>query len=444
MLKTRFLLWVFAALGFAAGAVADTVVLKTGEKFEGRILSETDAQVTVEVQVTASIKDERIIKKAEIERIDKVQPDEGAWANVKGLALGKESFESADYQRAMAMLQSFLSQFPESTHAAEAKEKLAAFTAEKKRVDAGEAKLDGKWLSKDEVEEERVQINGRVLYSRMARLAAAGQVIDAMNVYDTLEKTYPGSSALPDAILLARKIIPGIVAAANQQRERLKAQAEMNKKRLETAQGEERNQLAAMLRNEAANAAATAAAAQKSGAKWLPLVPVDSVLSTMASRASSELQMMNTKPVDKMKEAIAAGEDAKKAIEAKDPVGAEKALGRAQSAWSNYELLKRLQPKIAEVRKSTADSKAAEMAAAQAAAVAAEAAAKEKEKAAKAAAQKAAEAAAPVVDAPKEESDPFYKKPIIWVVLVIAGLFGMLGMKAYHKFRDPNRNLLDQ
>jgi hypothetical protein len=84
------------------------------------------------------------------------------------------------------------------------------------------------------------------------------------------------------------------------------------------------------------------------------------------------------------------------------------------------------------------------MAAAQAAAVAAEAAAKEKEKAAKAAAQKAAEAAAPVVDAPKEESDPFYKKPIIWVVLVIAGLFGMLGMKAYHKFRDPNRNLLDQ
>ncbi len=445
MLKSRFLLWAFVALGFAAGAVADTVVLKTGEKFEGRILSENDAQVTVEVQVSASIKDERVVKKADIARIDKVQPDEGAWAAVKGLALGHESFESADYQRAEAMLRSFVTQFPESSHAAEAKEKLTAFAAEKKRVDAGEVKLDGKWLAKDEVEEERVQIKGRVLLSQMARLAAAGQLVEAMNVYDTLDKTYPGSSAVPDAILLARKIIPSIASAATQQRDRLKAQAETNKQRLATAQGQEREQLIAMLRSEAANAAAAADAAQKSGAKWLPLVPVDSVLSTMASRASSELQTMNNKPVDKMKEAIVAGEEAKKAIDAKDPVAAEKALSRAQSAWSNYELLKRLQPKLAAARQSLADSKAAETVAAQAAAVA-EAAAKEKEKAAKAAAAaKAAEAAStPVVEAPKEESDPFYKKPILWVVLIVAGLFGTLGMKAYHKFRDPNRNLLDQ
>ncbi len=432
-------------LGLAASTFADTVVLKSGEKMEGRILSETPTQVTLEVKVTATIKDERVIKRTDIEKIDKVQADEEAWAAIKGIALASESFEVLDYQRLASVLENFASQFPQSAHAAEAKAKAAAFDAEKKRVEGGEMKLDGKWLTKDQVEEERLQVGGHVLLSRMKRLAAAGQLIEAMNVFDSIEKNYPGSAALPDAIELARRLLPGIQATALQQKERLKTQAEQNKRRLDTAQGQEKEQLANVIRTEAATAAAAAAAAEKSGAKWLPFIASDTTLTAIGSRASSELTTLSNKPVDKMREAIACGEEIRKDLEAKDVTAAEKALTKAQSAWSTYELLKRLSPKVAEARKEATTEKAAAQAAAQAEAAAKVAAAAAQVKAEKEAkAKKDAEAAAVVQPKPVEEEPPFYTKPILWVVLVLAALFGTLGFKAYQKFRDPNRNILDQ
>jgi hypothetical protein len=451
MPKLRLLLFCCSAvLALSRSALADTVVLKTGEKIEGRILSENDAQVTVEVQVSASIKDERIIKKADIARVDKIKPDEVAWPAIKGLALGRDSFDAAEYQRAEGLLQKFLTEFPTSSHAAEAKAKLAEFSEEQKRVAKGEAKLDGKWLAKDEVDAEKVQLNGRVLYSRMARLAAAGQLVDAMNVFDALEKSYSGSSSMPEAIVLAQQVLPNLEKAAVQGRERIKSQADVNRRRIATAQGQEREQLQNMLKNEDAAANAAAESATKLGLKWMPLVAKEGILNTTASRAAGELSSLKSRPVEKMREAIAAADEAKKALADNDAAAADKAYNRAQSAWPNYELLKRLKPKLDDAKKEAAEAKVAADKAAAAAKIADAAKEKAEQEAKKVAAQKAIDAqnaaAAAAADNHKDDADstPFYKKPILYVVLVLAGLFGTLGVKAYHKFRDPNRNLLDQ
>ncbi len=62
MSKARFhLLAALCALSvFARG---DTFTLKSGEKIAGNILSETDKEITLQIAVTATIKDERVIKK---------------------------------------------------------------------------------------------------------------------------------------------------------------------------------------------------------------------------------------------------------------------------------------------------------------------------------------------------------------------------------------------
>ncbi len=40
--------------------LADAVVIKGGERIEGKILSETDTEVTIQYQISASIKDDRL------------------------------------------------------------------------------------------------------------------------------------------------------------------------------------------------------------------------------------------------------------------------------------------------------------------------------------------------------------------------------------------------
>lgn len=447
MLRTRFFLRSISFLaGLAAVASADTVILKNGEKVEGRILEENATQVTVEVQVSASIKDERVIKKTDIDKISKVQPDVEAWAPLKGLALGEESFESSDYQAAINRLTGFVTMFPNSPLAKEAKEKAAQFEEEKKRVDMGELKEKGKWLTKEQVKDERVQISGRLILSRMKRLAAAGQLVDAMNFYDVLEKNFPGSYAMPEAIELAQQIVPSIKVAADQQKARVVAQAEENKRRLLAAPEGEQAQLNALLTKQKQANDTAAEAAEKSGVRWLPLSPSNErTLSSLSSKAASEIGALRNKPVDKMRQSIASAEAARAALEAKDLDAAEKAITEATSAWSNNDVAKRLRVKLTEARKAAAEAKAAAAEAESAAKMRAAAEAeKPKPTPAPVSAPVAAASAAPGGEDRVMKEDPFYTKPIFWVVMGLLGLFGFLGNKAYKKFSDPNKNLLDQ
>ena len=121
---------------------ADTVTLKSGDKVEGKILRESDAEVTLSVQVTATIRDERVIKRDEIASIEKVQPDEEAWAPIANLAPGNESYSTDEYGRAIAALDYFLKNFPQSTHVAMAKQRLDQFSQgrEARELRRGEAR----------------------------------------------------------------------------------------------------------------------------------------------------------------------------------------------------------------------------------------------------------------------------------------------------------------
>ena len=100
-------------LAFSSLSLADSVKLKSGEVLEGDVVSETDTEVVIDVQVTESIKDRKTILREEIESVSVTQPDEVAFEKIKGLKLGENS-ESADYYKRIisAKLDSFLRDYP--------------------------------------------------------------------------------------------------------------------------------------------------------------------------------------------------------------------------------------------------------------------------------------------------------------------------------------------
>jgi len=70
---------------------AETVTLSTGETVEGKILSETNEQITIEAKVSASITDERVIPKKDILKIQKTDPEIGAFNAIKNIKLNPQS-----------------------------------------------------------------------------------------------------------------------------------------------------------------------------------------------------------------------------------------------------------------------------------------------------------------------------------------------------------------
>ena len=174
----------------------------------------------------------------------------------------------------------------------------------------------------------------------------------------------------------------------------------------------------------------------------MPLSPAnDLTLTALASKAGSEVSSLTQRPVDKMRQSIRVTGDLRAALKAGDGVAAEKAYQEAMNAWPANEVAKRLKPQVDEVRKTTAANAVAETkakAAADAETKAAETKAKKKTEEAKAA------QAASVEEPKKPESESWLAKPIFWVALILLGFFAAMGYKAYQKFRDPSKNLLDQ
>ena len=417
MLKPRLSLSALAALlGLAVTGFADTVTLKSGEKLEGRVTNETETEVSIEVAVTASIKDQRVIKKSDVAKIEKVQPDLEAWEDLKKLDLGPESQESADYQRSINLLNGFVTQFPQSAHAAEAKTKVGQFQAEQKRVEAGELKLGGNWMTADEVKEERMQINGRILLGRMKANIAKRQFVEALNAFDALDKTANGSASYPDAIVVARQILPALKDAAEQLKTQVKAQAEERKRRLQNVQGAERLQLEALQKKQVAQTDALVASYEKTGVKWLPLSPAnEKSLTALSSKATSELSALGRHNIERMKASLQATDRAKEAIDKADGNAADAALKEATSAWPQNEYIKRIQPKVAEAKaKAVALAKEEE---------AAKLAASKIKPAPKATTPEPATAV--VTDEPKKEGSIF-GSPVFWIILIL-----ILGLAAY-------------
>ena len=407
---------------------ADTIILKSGDKVEGKILSETDAEVTLSVQVTATIKDERVIRRGDIASIEKVQPDEEAWAALAAFAPGNESLNPDEYERAITVFGGFVKTFPQSKHAAAAQQRLDQFTAEAKRVEAGEVKLEGKWLTKELLQEERVQIAGRILFNRMKVASTAGRLTDAMTIFAQMEKSFPGAASYPDAVELGRRILPSLRAAVEQRQAQMKRHIEDENKRLAATKGQEHTQLDTLIKNERTATEAAVSAIEKSGGKWLPLQPAnEKSLASLATFVASETTRLNGLPTDKMHDSVLATQKAAAALTAGNLDAAERALKDANTAWSVNELAKRLTGRLADARKALPAPKAETPTPAPTPTPTPTPTPK----------PKPAATPTPAAAAPAAESDdtPFYKNPIVLLVLLALVAFGAIGGKMLAKKR---------
>ncbi len=431
MPKKRFTAVISSALLCLCGMVkADTVILKSGEKLEGKILSETDAELTMSVQVSATIKDERVVKRDEIEKVLKIQPEEEAWVALGGLVPGADSLERDDYERVKTALQYFINSFPKSGYVPVAKERLDQFIAEQKRVEAGEMKLDGNWLSKEKVKEERVQVAGHILLNRMKRAAAAGQLTEAMAIFDQMEKGFPGAASYPDAIELARRVLPTLKAVVEQRQAQLKRRIEDENQRLKTATGTEKAQLDALIKQERKTTEATIAAAKAAGLKWLPLSPAnEGSLSALATLVTAETSRLGGSglSVEKMRESLKSTEDAASALAKGNLEQAEKTLQSATSAWSANELAKRLQTKLNDAKKAASEKKAPTPAPTPT----------PKPKSSSGTKPAGAGQSAPATTAQTEEAEekPGMGKPILYIAIAGVIAIGAIGGKMFMKAR---------
>ena len=342
-MRTPYFLLSLAIL--ACSAFADTITLTNGEKMEGKVLSETATELTVEYRESAGITDQKVIKKSDVVSVMKEQPDEVAWKAIKDFKLGAYSLPAPQYDELLKPLNFFATSYPENAHIADVKKMQDAVAAEKARVDAGEVKIADKWMSKEDAQKERYQINALLAFNHMKSQSAAGNVIGALNTFDQLEKTYPGSKSYPDAVDFAKQVLASLKATATRAAQQIEVDAAGRKTALNRAELE-----AAAAREQAAGEAALAAT-ERAQQKW-PALALRSTknLTALGTKAQTEMQRLAGLDVAKMRQSIQLAEKAGGLIDAKDFPAAETTLRDASTAWSTNEKIARLTALLASAK----------------------------------------------------------------------------------------------
>ena len=176
--------WIAAGLLWLcppALVIADTVTLNSGEVLEGRIVSETDDQLMMEVALfSGTILTRREVAKADVKSIAREslaeKQEKAAYTALTKNALNPDQeLGNDEYAAGIAAFQSFLAKYPNSSHADDVNKWIADWSAEASNIASGKVKFAGQWMSPEK----------KIAHAEQARQRAESE--SARNTLPTLK-----------------------------------------------------------------------------------------------------------------------------------------------------------------------------------------------------------------------------------------------------------------
>jgi hypothetical protein len=202
----RYSLGLLGLVLFATPAPADTIKFKDGSKpIEGTILSEDATSVTIRYMLKPTIPDTKVIRRADIQSIEKKTPEDLEAETVKKLLPTEDFLLPSAYQKLINEGPAkFLAAHPTSKHKAEIEAVKKTLEEEMLQSRRGMRKVDGKWLTGQEVDANEYNINAMRSLRKMEKFAAEGKYREALTEFLTLEAAGKLSLHYPKGIELAK------------------------------------------------------------------------------------------------------------------------------------------------------------------------------------------------------------------------------------------------
>jgi hypothetical protein len=206
-MKVRVPILLFALGCFPVSGVflrADSITLKDGRKIEGEILSNGPDGVLVEYYITPTIKDQKSLSQDEILKIESIPIDEKAYKAIGSLATPDTVLDTSFYDLLIERkIPEFQARFRYSKHLSELREDLRSLEAERSRVRKGDRRIDGVWITAEQIAADPYQTGAKVRLTEMKESIAAGDPVASLQTYEMIEKDFPGASVIPVAVKLA-------------------------------------------------------------------------------------------------------------------------------------------------------------------------------------------------------------------------------------------------
>ncbi len=254
--------------------IADTIVLKTGVKYNGKIISTDKDTYLVEIHHSKSIKDERRIPKDQVREIIETAKDTEEFAKLEELVPTPDQLTSAAYERRIKTAKDFLTKYPKSIHAKKVNTILDLLEKEHQLISKGGIKLGGQLISPSDLEANAYDIDARILFNKIKNAAANGRYQLALRRWETLQNNYSHSASYKDSMALASRILNAHNSELKNYLDTLESRLAKRKSALESLnEGDRARTITVLSENETNYNALIEREQQELRTKWLTIDP---------------------------------------------------------------------------------------------------------------------------------------------------------------------------
>ena len=249
-------------------APADTIVMKSGERIEGKLLRETADSYIVEVK-KGTIRDEKILPRADVSFIEKEKPDEVAFKALQGLVPAPELLDKQGYESRIEKLDDFLKTYPESKNTKEVKAMIEELDAELAIVAAGGIKFGEGLVSPQEYEANAYEMDARIAETHIKEAVARRDLLVALRMFSDYGTKFGESEGRQGMSALMLQVLTAYKQSLEENLASLDARMEARKAGLANMSMEDRTKTEAALKEQMERVEKRFADEKAAGQKWL-------------------------------------------------------------------------------------------------------------------------------------------------------------------------------
>jgi hypothetical protein len=313
----------------------DSVTLKNGKEIKGDVISDGPEGVLIDYYVTKSIKDQKLVPRDEIAKVSVIPPDEKAFGDLGSLTSPANVLDTSFHDSLIEKkIPEYLAKYPYSHHLGELRAALGRLEDERSRIRKGDRKIDGTWITVSSIESDPYQTKAKIQFIALKEKAQASDSVGALQTYELIEKDYPGSRVMPDALEVALNQLDLLQFKLTQA---LADYDFLDKKRtnvVANAPADQAKEIKDALAKEALLTKEAIASALSDGTKFFPIFPNNKeAMGNLITLINSERTRLTALQKIPMRDGINATDEGFKLATAGKLPQAKEQLAMAQTFW---------------------------------------------------------------------------------------------------------------
>ncbi len=188
-------------------ASADVLIMKNGEKLEGTVLREEGDHYVVEVKVTAKIRDEKLVPRTEVLKIEKMPEYEKAFAKISDLSPAPELLSEEGYEVRIEKLKEFIEAFPKSPKNSHVEGMIKSLEEELTLIKGGAIKFGGGIIPAEDYEANAYEYDAKIAEKKIRDAVHRRDFLGALRGFDAYETSFVSPEGHPGLASLMVQVL---------------------------------------------------------------------------------------------------------------------------------------------------------------------------------------------------------------------------------------------